>query len=57
MVVEAIVHNREDILFMPELIEIRKGPVRQKKTVMRCEYCGTRVSEGQKYCIGCGAPV
>ncbi len=57
VVVEAIVHNREDILFMPELIEIRKGPAEQKKTVMRCAYCGTRVSDGQKYCIGCGAPV
>lgn len=57
VVVDAIVHRVGDYLVMPELDKIRQGAFLFKRPVRRCEYCGVEVSNGQKYCIGCGAPV
>ncbi len=57
VIVDAIIHKKEDHLFMPELINIRKGSVLFQRPIKRCEYCGVAVSPGQNYCIGCGAPL
>ena len=57
VVVDAIVHQKGDYLAMPELERIRRGEYMHKRPVRRCEYCGVEISDGQKYCIACGAPV
>lgn len=57
VVVEAIVHNKGEYLYMPELEAIRRGSVMYQRPVRRCQYCNVAISDGQKYCIGCGAPV
>ena len=57
VVVDAIVHRRGDYLAMPELERIRRGEYLHKRPVRRCDYCGVEISDGQKYCIACGAPV
>lgn len=57
VVVDAIVHNRDEFLAMPELNRIRQGAVLYQRPIRRCEYCGVQVNVGQNYCIGCGTPV
>lgn len=57
VVVNAVVHEQGDYLLMPELDNIRRGAVMFQRPVMRCQYCGITVSQGQRFCIGCGAPV
>ena len=57
VIVEATVHKKDRRLYMPELIKIRQGSVMQQRPVKRCEYCGLTVSNGQRYCNGCGAPL
>ena len=55
VVVDAIIHRKEDHLFMAELANIRQGSVLYQRPVKRCAYCGVAVVDGQNYCIGCGA--
>ena len=57
IVVEAIVHGQNLRLNMPELEAIRQRKPAGPTIIKRCEYCGVIVSEGQKYCGGCGAPL
>ncbi len=57
VIVEATVHKKDRKLYMAELSKIRQGAFKQQRPIRRCEYCGLTVSEGQKYCIGCGAPL
>lgn len=57
VVVNAIIHRNEDRLYMPELERIRQGAVMFQRPVRRCQYCNVAISDGQKFCIGCGAPV
>ena len=57
VIVNAIVHKPGCKLFMPGLGAIQSGQWILNRPVQRCQYCGVVVSQGQKYCIGCGAPV
>lgn len=57
VIVETIVHKGDNHLYMPELAAIRQGAVMRQRPVMRCEYCGVAITQGQKFCIGCGAPL
>ncbi len=57
VIVDTIVHKKDEHLFMPELINIRKGSVMKQRPTLHCAYCGVGVSSGQKYCIKCGAPL
>ena len=56
VVVGAVVHNVYLHLYMPELEAIRSG-IYLNRPVLRCSYCGAKISDEQRFCICCGAPV
>ncbi|MCR4611947.1 MAG: hypothetical protein K5644_08630 [Lachnospiraceae bacterium] len=57
VVVDAITHQKGMNFYMPELEQIRRGSVMYQRPERRCQYCNLIISQGQKFCIGCGAPV
>jgi hypothetical protein len=52
-----VIHGMYDLSESGQMIPIRSEHYNPPALTLRCQHCGVKATEHEKFCVGCGAPL